>query len=230
MGRRYRDREWLERAYQEDGRTQREIAEECDVSPRTIRKYMNRFGIETREIAGENHPLYGKERSEETKEKISEALRERTFSKETRQRISAAQHGRELPKSTREKISVSLSGIVRSEETRRRMSESTSGPKNPNWRGGRSDRYGAGWSIVREHIVERDRVCQNCGHDGSRHQLDVHHIVPVRRFREIDEIPVEDAHCEANLVLLCKPCHGLAENDSISVTAPSGRIFENERS
>lgn len=62
MGRNYRDEDWLEEQYHGKGLTQREIAEECGVSPRTIRKYMKRFGIETREVIGENHGLYGKER------------------------------------------------------------------------------------------------------------------------------------------------------------------------
>lgn len=38
MVRRYRSGWWLERKYTEEGWTQRELAEECDVSPRTIRK------------------------------------------------------------------------------------------------------------------------------------------------------------------------------------------------
>jgi DNA-binding transcriptional regulator LsrR (DeoR family) len=47
MERPYRDRDWLYRKYHEEGLTQREIGEECGVSPTTIRKQMKAFGIET---------------------------------------------------------------------------------------------------------------------------------------------------------------------------------------
>lgn len=116
MSARYRDPEWLREKYHGDGLTQREIAEDCGVSPRTIRKYMTEFGIETRDVAGENHPLFGEERSEETKRKISETLEGRTFSEETRSKISTAQRGRSLPESVRTKIADSIRGLSRSEE------------------------------------------------------------------------------------------------------------------
>lgn len=77
MDRPYRDREWLEARYHGDGLTQREIGELCNVSASTIRKDMKRFEIETREIAGQNHGLYGRERSEETRRKISETMQGR---------------------------------------------------------------------------------------------------------------------------------------------------------
>ncbi|WP_211311397.1 helix-turn-helix domain-containing protein [Halarchaeum salinum] len=34
----YRDADWLRKQYVERGRTQREIADACDVTPRTIRR------------------------------------------------------------------------------------------------------------------------------------------------------------------------------------------------
>lgn len=107
---RYRSGHWLEVKYWDEGLTQREIGEECGVSPRTIREYMNEFDVPTREMRGENHPMHGRERSEETKRKISETLDGRTFSEETRRRISQAQRGRELSDGVREKISKSLEG------------------------------------------------------------------------------------------------------------------------
>lgn len=61
MDRPYRDPDWLEQKYHGEGLTQREIAEECGVASSTIRKYMQRFGIETRELEGENHGLHGGE-------------------------------------------------------------------------------------------------------------------------------------------------------------------------
>lgn len=212
MARRYRDEEWLRRKYWDEELTQREMAEECGVSPTTIREYMKEYEVPTREIEGENHPLHGEERDEKTKQQISETLSGRERSDEWRENIATAHAGTTLPAAVREKISESLRGTTRSTETRAKMSESTSGEANPNWRGGYSNRYGSGWSLVRQRIRERDEVCQECGHDGSENRLEVHHIVPVREFRSAEETTVEDAHRPENLVLLCKSCHGKADH------------------
>lgn len=160
MERLYRDREWLVARYLGDGLTQREIGELCGVSARTIRTYMKRFGIETREVAGENHGLYGKERSEETKRRISEALQGREFSEVTLRRFAEGQRGKLISKDAREKISRALSGREKSEDTRRRMSRSTAGERNPNWKGGEYTKewYGPRWTVIRDRIHERDRV------------------------------------------------------------------------
>lgn len=218
MERPYHDREWLEHQYHEKGLTQREIGELCGVSPRTIRKHMKEFGIETREVRGENHGLYGKERSEEVKERISEKLKGRTFTEETRQRISEAQRGKTTPPEVKKKISRSLTGLKRPMETRVKMSRSTAGEANPNWQGGYKYRYGEGWAPARDQVRERDEVCQHCGEDGSNRRLHVHHIVPVRKYRESDGLDLKDAHKLENLVLLCNRCHGKAEHGVIDPT------------
>lgn len=198
MVRRYRSGWWLEIKYWDEELTQQEIGEECNVSARTIRKQMKRLGVPTRDIAGENHPLHGQERPDEVKEKISATLEGRSFTDETRERIAEAQRGRELPADVRQKISRSLQGTVRSRETRRKMSRSTAGEQNPNWSGGYSRRYGVGWTEARERVRRRDGVCQHCGHDGTERTLDVHHIVPVRLFRETEGVALEAAHDERN--------------------------------
>ncbi|MFQ3318854.1 MAG: 5-methylcytosine-specific restriction endonuclease McrA [Natronomonas sp.] len=188
------------------------MANACGVSPRTIRKWMNRHGIETRELTGENHPLYGQERTESVKERISETLSGREFGEETRRKISEANRGRPLRPEPRRKISESLTGITRSETTRRRMSDASTGENNSNWQGGYSPRYGSGWSIARRWALKRDEVCQHCADDGSEYRLEVHHIIPVREFREASTADVSDAHDLANLVTLCKRCHPRADH------------------
>lgn len=223
---RYRNGHWLEVRYWEEGLTQREIAEECGISPTTVRQYMKQFDIPTREMQGENHPMYGRERTDEEKQKISDSLSGRSFSEATRQRMSESHEGNEIPEEVRERISDSLEGTTRSEETRRKMSRSTAGADNPNWRGGYSHHYGSGWSVARERVRERDEVCQHCGHDGSERRLEVHHIVPVRVFRHAMDLSVEDAHAEENLVLLCKRCHGRADHGLIEFDAPIELLFE----
>lgn len=218
MDRPYRDPDWLEQKYHGEGLTQREIGKLCDVSPSTIRKQMKEFGIETREVKGENHGMYGKERSEEVKQRISEKLKGRTFSEETRQRISEALRGKTTPPEVREKISRSLTGLTRPIETREKMSKSTAGENNPNWQGGYEYRYGEGWAPARSLVLERDEFCQHCGEDESNRRLHVHHIVPVRLFRETDGLQLKDAHSLKNLILLCNRCHGKAEHGVIDPT------------
>jgi 5-methylcytosine-specific restriction endonuclease McrA len=215
MARRYHDAEWVRERYHGDGMTQAEIADECDVHVKTIRTWMKKLGVETRDPVGKDHPMYGRERDEETKAKISDSLEGREISTENQRKLLEANTGRSPSVETRRKISEALSGRELSEETRRRMSESTAGKANPNWRGGFSDSYGAGWSVVRDTVRSRDEVCQECGADGSTRQLHVHHIVPVRLFDDSPEFEIEDAHRQGNLVLLCDKCHVRADHDLI---------------
>lgn len=49
----------------------------------------------------------------------------------------------------------------------------------------------------RQHILDRDKVCQKCG---SGENLEVHHI---KRFSEYPELRQDDS----NAVVLCKRCH-----------------------
>ena len=100
----YRDPEWLAARYRDDGWTQREIADACDVSPSTVRKWMDRHGIETRDIEGENHPLYGETRDESVREQIAETMENREFSETTRRKISEANRGRSVGADARRKI------------------------------------------------------------------------------------------------------------------------------
>ncbi len=215
MTKRYRSGWWLERKYCDEGWTQAEIAEECVVSPRCIRKWMQKRAVETREMIGENHPQYGTERDEETKTKISETMKGREFSEETIERFREARRESELPEETREKIAESLSGVERSDETRERMSDARTGAQNPQWKGGVSDSYGPGWTKARERVRERDEVCQHCGREGDDRQFDVHNILPFRLFDQADDTSTEKAHEPGNLVLLCRPCHRKAEAGEI---------------
>ncbi|MBP1988211.1 NUMOD3 domain-containing DNA-binding protein [Halolamina salifodinae] len=215
MGRRYRNGWWLEQKYWVEGLTQAEIAEECGVSARCIRKWMQKRGVETRELVGENHPQHGCERDEETKEKISETMEGREFPQETIERFREARRGSELPEETRERISESLTGLTRPESTREKMSEARTGERNPRWKGSISESYGPGWDRARRRVRERDELCQNRGDDGSNRRLDVHHIVPFRLFDQANDVPKSAAHDPGNLVLLCRPCHRKAERDEI---------------
>jgi DEAD/DEAH box helicase domain-containing protein len=67
-----------------------------------------------------------------------------------------------------------------------------------------ANNYGKGWSQLCATILDRDgHKCRNCGVSGD---LEVHHIVPFRRFEDAFEANNPD-----NLVSLCPRCHRLAE-------------------
>jgi 5-methylcytosine-specific restriction endonuclease McrA/transposase-like protein len=215
MAKRYHDLDWLREKYHGEGMTQAEIAEECDVTPSAVRKWMKRNGVETRDLKGENHPLHGEERDESVKESISETLHDREYPDEWRERLVEAKQGQTIPAEVRERISDSLSGFTRPRETRRKMSESSRGENNSQWQGGHDDNYGPGWYMARQRVKQRDGVCQNCGTDGSEDRLEVHHIVPLRLFDQSEEAEKRDAHDLSNLVLLCRPCHMEAEHGDL---------------
>jgi NUMOD3 motif len=67
---------------------------------------------------GAGHPFYGKSRSIETKQKISQALKGHTVSEETRNTWSEQRKGRKVSNETRQKISAGNKGKVISEEHR----------------------------------------------------------------------------------------------------------------
>lgn len=215
MVKRYRNGWWLEQKYHREGMTQREIAEECDVSPRAIRDWMKRCGVDRRDVEGENHPLYGESREKDVRERISETMTGREFSEETRRRMAEAQAGEGISDEVRAKISESLEGLTRPDATRRKVSESTAGEQNPMWTDGGSGRYGPGWNQAREAVRARDEVCRQCGHDGSVRRLAVHHLLPMWKFRQAVDVDLRTAHDPSNLVLLCRSCHVRAEHDGL---------------
>lgn len=81
--------------------------------------------------SGENHPSYGKPRSNETKQKISIALTGKKRSLETCERLRRLATGRMASLLTRAKMSVAHTGKIVSPETRARLSDANKGkPKS----------------------------------------------------------------------------------------------------
>ena len=75
------------------------------------------------------------------------------------------------------------------------------GPEHPRWKGGYASPYGTGWQAARQKALDRSKgICELC-HKHPVH--DVHHRLPVRFFRTI-----EQAHFPSNLVAICRACHG----------------------
>jgi len=66
--------------------------------------------------------------------------------------------------------------------------------------------YGDNWRSVKANIRQRDGyVCRVCGHRNIDHNLDVHHIKPIRCFDSNTDY--SDINAEGNLILLCRSCH-----------------------
>lgn len=51
----YRDEDWLREQYRESGRSMKDIADECDTYPPTIKRWLDRYDIETRDKAGNDN-------------------------------------------------------------------------------------------------------------------------------------------------------------------------------
>lgn len=75
--------------------------------------------------------VLGIKRLDETKEKMSNAQKGRTFSEETRRRMSESHKGKEITEEHKRKLSESSKGRVFSEEHKRNISISKTGSKNP---------------------------------------------------------------------------------------------------
>lgn len=106
-----------------------------------------------------------------------------------------------------------------------------SGEGHPNWDGGGVDDYGSGWNRVRSLALERDNYeCVICGTstEALGRNPDVHHIVPVRSFREADRLDVSDAHYLDNVVTLCPGCHRRAEFDKLPKRRLKAAIYDRE--
>jgi len=82
-------------------------------------------------MRGEQHPNFGKQLTEETRQKMSKAHTGKIVSEETRQKMSKAHTGKIVSEKTRKKQSEVRRGERRTEETKLRISESLKGDKNP---------------------------------------------------------------------------------------------------
>jgi len=98
--------------------------------------------------------LKGKPRSKEIRRKISESHKGKTHSEESRRNMSESQKGKTFSEETKRKLSESQKGKNHSEETRRKMSEARKGRKWWNDGCGNCKRMvecpGDGWRLGRK--------------------------------------------------------------------------------
>jgi len=183
--------EWLREQYVGEERTISEIAEECSCGANTVRKWLNRHGIETR---GAGPPTPEELTDEEwlREEYVGE---ERTISEIAEECGCGANTVRNRLKRY---------GI----ETR---SYNPEGEQHPNWNGGPQP-YGPGWNASKRRTVrERDgHTCQDptCSVTQDDHldrydeKLHVHHLI---KARDLDD--PEERNAAENLITLCRDCH-----------------------
>lgn len=187
---RYKDRDWLYEKYVEEGLTNVEIADICNVSDATICRWKSKLDITSR---GNGMP---KRVREEISESVSEHLEENghpmegeTHTEESKQKISEAKSGENHQ----------YYG-----EDRPEHSEQMSGSGNPSWKGGTTNemdfRKQTKWKNFSEELkVDTDWTCENCGSHGSGSEIQTHHAHPVSDGGDkFDNV----------FIILCKECHG----------------------
>jgi hypothetical protein len=99
--------------------------------------------------SGVNNPMYGKERSEETRKKLREANVGKIVPEEVKSRMSASHRGKKLTEEHKRNIGKSRKGKPRSEDTKRKLSEANKGEKHPQYgrSGELSHQYGKKWWV-----------------------------------------------------------------------------------
>lgn len=164
------------------------------------------------------HPQLNTHRSEKTKQKIREGhkqyhkevnedKRKSHLTREYRAKISRAGSKRwhQCSEEERRKWLKQIVTVGKSNKGRERPDLAKinrvlkRGPKNPNWRGGRSLFHGHGWEKLRQEVWKRDDFrCQKCGRSRDEVTIVAHHIVPYR---------ISHDNSLDNLVTLCSSCH-----------------------
>jgi 5-methylcytosine-specific restriction endonuclease McrA len=187
----YRDPDWLREQYVEYERSSIDIAETCGCDESTVRRWLDKHGIETRSPSPT--PDERLDNGDWLQEQYVE--RERSI-------IDIA-----------EECGCSNNTVLRRLERHgietRSLSEANTGTMHPKWAGGEVP-YGPGWTETKRQAVrERDEhQCQDCGLTQSAHQrkhdcaLHVHHLL---KARDVED-PAE-RNAMSNLITLCHSCH-----------------------
>jgi DNA-binding MarR family transcriptional regulator len=181
--------EWLRDQYHRKRRSTKDIADQLDVSPSNVRRWMNRAGVE---LHGQllKYPTLNDE------EKLREWYEDEILdTNEIADRIGCSQ-------------SAVCHHMDRLGIERRSQDELT-GEMSPRWKGGYTEFRGTNWPKLRAKALEADDYrCQGCGRNEDDHRaehgvgLHVHHIRPVTEFDD-----PADADTVDNLVPLCRDCH-----------------------
>jgi 5-methylcytosine-specific restriction endonuclease McrA len=92
------------------------------------------------------------------------------------------------------------------------------GEKNYSWRGGHKHYYGPSWRAIRRQARLLDGYCCRCWLTPEElgQELDVHHLLPVRTFANVDAANTLD-----NVVSLCHKCHLTIEWHGVDFLLPT---------
>lgn len=175
--------EWLREMYWSEWKTISEIAELGDYTEPTVRRWMDRHGIERRD----------RSKSRVSTPKLLNADKLQSWHHEDGYTLTKI-----ADKIGCSKMTVSMWFDRHDIEVKR-----PAGENHPSWEGGYEGYYGKSWNQNRTRAVERDdRQCVICG-EGDR--IEVHHITPFRKFGVENEA---EANKLDNLITLCPDCHG----------------------
>lgn len=141
---------------------------------------------------GKPSPFKGQHHTEETKRELSIAKKGKSqgpLSESHKENISFSKKGERNPMYGKLGAEHPMYGRKRSQETLRRFIASRTGKcmgsDNPMWKGGLVPSYGPNWHKQRQHALEQvEFTCELTGTNGGVNQLDVHHIISVRKFHE----------------------------------------------
>lgn len=195
----YQDSAWLAEQIHEEGRTVASIADECGVAKSTISHWVGR-----RDLRSESAFRTG------TCETCGERFRYYPSVRAGRYCSNACSH-----EPTKRQVDVTCPAC--GTQFRRRASLNTEYCSPGCWGDdlyeGTRQYYHGIWHRQRRRALRRDGYeCTACGVGQDEYQertgrgLDVHHVVPVRRFADHD-VPVSDAHTLRNLTTMCRECH-----------------------
>lgn len=130
------------------------------------------------DFSGENHPMYGKNQTEEARQKQSKSKKgkkRKPFTEETRQKQSISKIGKNNP----------MYGKI--------------GELSPTWNNGVSfEKYGIEFNKkLKQRVLERDNyTCQDPNCIEIHNKLHIHHIDYDKKNNSLD-----------NLIILCISCH-----------------------
>lgn len=212
----YNNVDWLTEKYIGEGLTCKEISElpDCDVGESSIQNRISKYGIS--ELSDKD--TYVRISIDRGSSPNSKHLDAGWMYKKY---VEEENTIREI--SSHESVDVSPSSVNRALHAfgiDTRPSLSVEGEDNPWYKDGNSYReYGDNWDEIRKNIRSRDNyICQRCNISQREHlqlfdiRLDVHHIIPLSEFDDIDE-----ANSADNLTTLCRSCHRKVENGGLKI-------------
>lgn len=223
---------------------QQKAKEYYEKNRRKIEKRRKEYYIKNREkILAKSRVLVRKKRkpkSEETRKKLSIALKGRIFSEEHKKKISESRKGFKISEETKRKLKERMMGnkyalgFKHTEETRKKcgagLKGKCAGEKHPNWRGGitsehRKIRKSLEYRLWREAVFRRDNwtcvLCKTRNGNGKTIIIHADHIKPFALFPEVRfEI--------SNGRTLCLDCHKKTDTFGWNISNKILKIKKNE--